>query len=226
MTKIGKPMLFCPPHPPLQLGPRDTVVMGRSRSCDLRLPGNDASRRHAEITGSAQGFTLFDLGSTNGTYVNGERVREHALQPGDQVEIGASLITFCQVGGGLENIDFECEDEKTTVVERPATGQVFEGDLAEVPPYAVLQILQMGGKSGLLGIEFEEGVGRLWLSNGAPVHAETKHHSGFDAAIAIASATVGRFTFQCHEEPPEFTIEASVTELLLEASRVLDEERR
>ena len=44
-------MLFCPPHPPLQLGPRDAVVVGRSRSCDLRLPGSDASRRHAEITG-------------------------------------------------------------------------------------------------------------------------------------------------------------------------------
>ncbi len=224
MTKIGKPMLFCPPHPPLQLGPRDAVVVGRSRSCDLRLPGSDASRRHAEITGGAQGFTLFDLGSTNGTYVNGERVRERVLQPGDQIEIGASLITFCHVGGGLENIEFERETEKTTSRERPATGQVFEGDLSEIPPCAVLQILQMGGKTGLLGIEFEEGVGRLWLSNGAPVHAETKRHSGFDAAMAIATATVGRFTFPPHEAPAEITIEALVTELLLEASRVLDEE--
>jgi hypothetical protein len=225
MTKIGKPMLFCPPHPPLQLGPRDAVVVGRSRKCDLRLPGTDASRRHAEISGSAQGFTLLDLGSTNGTYVNGQRVRECVLQPGDQIEIGASLITFCQVGGGLENIEFERDTEKTTTRERPTSGQVFGGDLAEIPPCAVLQILQMGRKSGLLGIEFEEGVGRLWLSDGAPVHAETKRHSGFDAAMEIATAMVGRFTFRSHEEPPEITIKASVTELLLEASRVLDEER-
>jgi hypothetical protein len=226
MTKIGRPMLFCPPHPPLQLGPRDTVIVGRSRSCDLRLPGSDASRRHAEIRGGARGFTLVDLGSTNGTLVNGERVREHTLQPGDQIEIGASLITFCQVGGGLENIEVERQTEKTTVIERPATGQVFEGDLSEIPPCAVLQILQTGGKSGLLTIEFEGGVGRLWLADGDPVHAETKLQLGFDAGIEIASATAGRFTFQPHEEPAEFTIQASVTELLLEASRVLDEERR
>jgi hypothetical protein len=225
MTTIGKPMLFCPPHPPLQLGPRDTVVVGRSRRCDLRLPGTDASRRHAEIAGSAQGFTLVDLGSTNGTYVNGERVRECVLQPGDQIEIGASLITFCQVGGGLENIGLERETEQTATLERPALGHVFEGDLAEIPPCAVLQILQMGNKSGLLGIEFEQGFGRLWLSDGAPVHAETKRHSGFDAAMEIATATTGRFTFRPHEEPAEVTIRASVTELLLEASRVLDEER-
>ena len=112
------------------------------------------------------------------------------------------------------------------MIERPATGQVFEGDLAEIPPCAVLQILQTGGKSGLLRIEFEEGVGQLWLANGEPVHAETKRHVGFDAGIEIATATAGRFTFQPHEEPPEFTIQASVTELLLEASRVLDEDRR
>jgi pSer/pThr/pTyr-binding forkhead associated (FHA) protein len=190
----------------------------------LRLPGSDASRRHAEISGGARGFTLRDLGSTNGTYVNGERIREHLLQRGDQIEIGASLITFCQVGGGLENIELERATEQTTAQERPATGQVFEGDLSEIPPGAVLQILQMGGKSGLLGIEFAEGVGRLWLSDGAPVHAETTRHSGFDAAMEIATATVGRFTFQPHERPAEITIKASVMELLLEASRILDEE--
>jgi hypothetical protein len=217
-------MLFCPPHAPLQLGPRQAVVVGRSRKCDLRLPGSDASRRHAEITGGPNGFTLTDLGSTNGTYVNGDRVREHLLQPGDQIEIGASLITFCQVGGGLESIGLEQETEEATTRERPATGQVFEGDLAEIPPCAVLQILQMGGKSGLLETEFEEGVGRLWLVDGAPVHAETKRHSGFDAAMEISTATVGRFTFQPNEESAQVTIRASVTELLLEASRVLDEE--
>jgi hypothetical protein len=224
MTRIGKPMLFYPPHPPIALGPRDPVSIGRGRSCDLRLPGGDASRRHAEIAGGPDGFTITDLGSTNGTYVNNEKIQKHALQPGDRIEIGNSLITFCQVGGGLENVGLERDLERTIQVERPVGAQVFEGDLAEIPPCAVLQILQMGGKSGLLETDFEEGIGRLWLVDGAPVHAETKRHSGFDAAMEISTATVGRFTFQPNEEPAQVTIRASITELLLEASRVLDEE--
>jgi len=202
MTRIGKPMLFCSPHPPVALGPRDRVSIGRSRGCDLRLPGGDASRRHAEIAGGPDGFTITDLGSTNGTFVNDQRIQTHALQPGDRIEIGNNLITFCQVGGGLENI---------------------EGQLAEIPPFALLQILELGSKSGLLSVEADQANGRLWLANGVPVHAETKRHSGFDAALEIVNFTGGRFTFQTHEGPAEHTIKASVTELILEASRMLDE---
>ena len=216
-------MLFCPPLPPIQLGPRDSVIIGRSRSCALRLAGTDASRRHVEITGNAEGFTLFDLGSTNGTFVNGERVQEHALRAGDRIEIGTSMITFCHVGGGLENMGLDSDSEKTMLVERPPASQVFGGELAEIPAFAVLQILEMGGKSGLLQCESDDGVGRLWLSDGSPVHADTKSQIGFDAAISIVHAEAGRFTFQPHEAPPERTIEASLTELLLEAARSLDE---
>jgi pSer/pThr/pTyr-binding forkhead associated (FHA) protein len=224
MTRIGKPMLFCPPNPPIALGPRDTVSIGRSRSCDLRLPGGDASRRHAEIAGGPDGFTITDLGSTNGTYVNNEQIQKHGLQPGDRIEIGNSLITFCQVGGGLENVGLGRDLERTIQVERPVGTQVFEGDLTEIPPYALLQILELGSKSGVLSIEADQANGRLWLAHGAPVHAETKQHSGFDAAVEIVNFTGGRFTFQPHEGELERTIEASVTELLLEASRILDEE--
>jgi hypothetical protein len=223
MARIGKPMLFCPPHPPVALGQRDTVSIGRSRSCDLRLPGSDASRRHAEIAGGPDGFTLSDLGSTNGTYVNDQQVQKHALQPGDRIEIGNSMITFCEVGGGLENIGLDRDREQTLQVERPLGGQVFEGDLSEIPPFAVLQILEMGNKTGLLSIEADQATGRLWLAHGAPIHAQTKRCSGFDAAIEIVNATGGHFTFRPHEDADERTIEASVTELLLEASRLLDE---
>jgi pSer/pThr/pTyr-binding forkhead associated (FHA) protein len=224
MPKIGTPMLFSPPEAPLSLRPRDTVVLGRSRSCDLRVGGGDSSRRHAEITGDADGFMIRDLGSTNGTFVNDERVSEHRLHPGDRIQIGASTITFCEVGGGLDALGFERDDtEKTMLVERPTAGQVFEGELAEVPPFAVLQMLEMGRKTGLFSCDSVEGVGRIWLEHGAPVHADTKSQTGFDAALAIVNATSGRFTFQPVSDPPERTIQASVTELLLEASRALDE---
>ncbi len=198
-------------------------MLGRSRGCDLRIGGGDASRRHAEIRGDADGFLLRDLGSTNGTLLNGERISEHRLAPGDRIEIGTSMITFCEVGGGLENLALDGDTEKTILTERPISNQVFEGDLAEIPPFAVLQMLEMGRKTGLLQFDSVEGVGRLWLCKGDPVHATTKTQTGFDAAISIVHESTGRFTFQPHETPPERTIEASVTELLLESARALDE---
>jgi pSer/pThr/pTyr-binding forkhead associated (FHA) protein len=46
------------------------------------------SRRHAEIVRSAAGYELVDVGSLNGTYVNGERIERQALAEGDQLQIG------------------------------------------------------------------------------------------------------------------------------------------
>ena len=220
-------MLFAPPLPPLALPSRATVVIGRSRDCDLRLPDTDTSRRHAKIVCDAGRFVLYDLASTNGTFVNGERVDERELAPGDRIRIGAHTVTFCQVGG----LDADPDDEgrRTQVFEAPeqpepgATHEVFRGDLAEIPPFAVLQILEMGRKTGRLEIDSDGEPGHLWLRDGEPIHAETKQRIGFDAAIALVRATLGRFAFEPDAALPEPTIDASVTDLLLEAARRLDE---
>ena len=49
MASDGTPMLFIPPLPPIQLPADATMVIGRSRSCELRLPDADTSRRHAKL---------------------------------------------------------------------------------------------------------------------------------------------------------------------------------
>src|SRR2546423_13702407 len=66
------------------------AVVGRDPgSADLVLEDPDASRRHATLTPDTPGLTIEDLGSTNGTFVNGERiVGTRTLVPGDQVRIG------------------------------------------------------------------------------------------------------------------------------------------
>jgi pSer/pThr/pTyr-binding forkhead associated (FHA) protein len=223
MAASGTALLFFPPLPPVQLRAQGSVVIGRSRSCNLRLPSADASRRHAEIVGTPEGFLLRDLRSTNGTFVNGERVEERVLRPGDCIEIGGDAITFCQVEAGVERAIPTIGEEKTILIERPALAQLFQGSLAEFPTFAVLQILEMGRKTGVLVIESDQGPGKLWLCAGAPVHAETKLQKGFDAAIAVVNMATGKFSFEAQREAPERTIQASVTELLLEASRLQDE---
>ena len=95
-------MLFLPPRPPVALPARGCCVLGRSRSCDLTLTSPDASRRHAEIAAEGGRFLLRDLGSTNGTWVNGERVGERVLESGDRIDIGGEILTFCEVDAGLE----------------------------------------------------------------------------------------------------------------------------
>ncbi len=224
MTTADHPMLFIPPEPPVALHADTPVVIGRSRSCDLRLPSGDASRRHAEIVHTDEGFLLRDLASTNGTYVNGSQIAEHLLRPGDCIEIGSSEIRFCQVNPALDCPGADTPgDAQTIIVERPVYTQVFQGSLAEIPPFAILQILEMGRKTGLLKLDTEHGVGTLWFENGAPIHAENKNQLGFDAALSIIQANSGGFTFEPKTELPTATINASVTELLLEACRLLDE---
>src|SRR5262249_22857431 len=65
-------------------------LVGRGPDCDLRLPVTAISRHHCILrTGPGDEVTVFDLGSSNGTYVNGERVRSQtALRSGDEIKIG------------------------------------------------------------------------------------------------------------------------------------------
>ena len=70
------------------------TVIGRSSECDVRLDDANASRRHAELRRIADGYSLVDLGSTNGTEVNGQRIQETALMNGDVISVGTTKITF------------------------------------------------------------------------------------------------------------------------------------
>ena len=224
MPVLDTPMLFLPPREPIPVTGERSLLIGRSRGCDLQIPHSDASRRHAEIYRNEDGFILRDLGSTNGTFVNGEPVRERRLESGDRIQISGSEITFCEIAREIESAAGVFTDEETVLSERPVPVEVFRGELAEIPTFAVLQILELGRKTGAVTIDSEDGIGRLWLDNGQPVHAETKLQKGFDAALSLVDSAAGRFSFAPDAVAPERTIEASITELLLEASRIQDED--
>jgi hypothetical protein len=71
------------------------VTLGRSRQCDVVLEDPNVSRRHAEIRPRGEGWVLSDLGSTNGSLINGRQVEgSQEIRPGDEIELGTSLITF------------------------------------------------------------------------------------------------------------------------------------
>src|SRR5579872_7139599 len=68
--------------------------VGRGASNRIGLDDTEVSRRHAEIRRTPDGYRLLDLSSANGTFVNGQSVRDVLLQPGDQIQIGQSLLVY------------------------------------------------------------------------------------------------------------------------------------
>jgi hypothetical protein len=71
------------------------VTIGRSRQCDLMIDDPNVSRQHAEIRPRGGSWVLTDLGSTNGSLLNGRRIMgPEVLKPGDEIELGTSAITF------------------------------------------------------------------------------------------------------------------------------------
>lgn len=72
----------------------DTLVAGRSSECDIVLGQDEVSRRHARFERTGGGFEVSDLGSVNGTFVNGRRVERQVLQVGDIVQIEGFQLTF------------------------------------------------------------------------------------------------------------------------------------
>ena len=71
-----------------------STVIGRGDQANLRLPDVGISRRHARLDYDGAQVVLTDLGSTNGTMVNGQRVSAVALNPGDMIQLGTTTLTF------------------------------------------------------------------------------------------------------------------------------------
>jgi Protein of unknown function (DUF3662)/FHA domain len=72
----------------------DPVVIGRLPECAVVLSDPNVSRRHAEVRRVGDAVVVTDLGSTNGTRVNGSTVREQQLESGDEVTVGSTRLVF------------------------------------------------------------------------------------------------------------------------------------
>lgn len=70
------------------------VVIGRLSECEIPVSDPQVSRRHAEVCRDQNGFRVVDLDSTNGTFVNGARVRESRLFDGDELRVGSTAMRF------------------------------------------------------------------------------------------------------------------------------------
>ena len=93
---------------------KDTVRIGRSNDNDLILADNTVSRYHTEIQKRKNDYILADLGSYNGTRLNGESIQKVFLKHGDKIQIGSSKLTFLINGNSLD----QAEDSVVLTTER------------------------------------------------------------------------------------------------------------
>jgi hypothetical protein len=70
------------------------LSVGRMPECDVALSDSNVSRKHAEIRRQGAGFVVVDLGSTNGTRVNGAQVKQRLLNNGDEITVGSTRLRF------------------------------------------------------------------------------------------------------------------------------------
>jgi Nif-specific regulatory protein len=94
-----------------------TTLVGRDPSCRLYIDDTRVSRRHCELVRTAEQVLVRDANSRNGVLVNGVPVKEHILEPGDQIQVGNSILFFTVDAGD------EAETGAGRVQEHPVSGE-------------------------------------------------------------------------------------------------------
>jgi diguanylate cyclase (GGDEF)-like protein len=91
------------------------VVIGRGESSDILINDNSVSRRHALIQPAGSGYSVLDLGSTNGTFVNNVPVSDAALRDGDYLRVGNCIYRF--LAGGNVEMEYHEEIYRLTIID-------------------------------------------------------------------------------------------------------------
>jgi hypothetical protein len=212
------------------------IIIGRSSDLDMVLVEDMVSRKHAKIETKGGQVIIQDLGSTNGTFVNGEKIKKVRLKEGDRVLVGTSIIKLVAVEGSTP-MDTMTEGEARERMAQKADSarqtalRPMSGTIEEVPLPDLLQLFGTSKKSGVLVVRnSNDHMGRIYLRRGQLYYCNID--DSFDigprkAIYRLLTWTEGSFEL----EPPdnkEFLeeISESVEAVLMEGLRQLDELHR
>lgn len=107
--------------------PSAVTVVGRRKNCDLRIPLESVSRRHCQFNLEEETLKLRDLGSRNGTFLNGKRIEEQVLKPGDSIRIGPVVFAM-QINGQPEKISVPASAKTAPPDETDVVGDALDAD--------------------------------------------------------------------------------------------------
>jgi len=216
------------------LRPNREIIIGRSSDLDMVLVEDMVSRKHAKISTDDHTVSIQDLGSTNGTFVNGEKVRAIRLKEGDRILVGTSIIKLVAANSeapvpSSSLTENEARSRMQVTANRRAEPKMMQGNIEEIPLPDLLQLLSTSRKSGVLVLRSEWGTGRLYLRKGQVYFAnvdESFDVSPRKAMFRMLTWDKGLFEL----EPPDDRtvmeeIQDSTEGLLMEGMRQLDEFR-
>jgi pSer/pThr/pTyr-binding forkhead associated (FHA) protein len=199
------------------------LVVGRSSEVDIILVEEMVSRRHARIYCHERGILVEDFGSTNGTFVNGEKISQAALKIGDRILIGTSILKIVLSEGAPASSRITATE---ATVPR-AQSRLMSGAIEEIPLPDLLQLLGTSKKTGTLVVRSGEQTGRVYLNQGVVVGAALDglgEAPPLKCLFRILTWNDGRFDFG---PPDERTIPVSISmavqEVLMEGVRQADE---
>jgi len=209
------------------------LVIGRSSELDMVLIEDMVSRKHARISLQQGEISISDLGSTNGTFVNGEKVKRARLKEGDRIPIGTSILKLVSVpraAGAIDAKQAQQHLEKAAAAHEKRSGgrTAVQGRLEEVPLVDLLQLLSTSKKTGAIVIKGYRG-GRVHLRTGKVVSAVIDADPTLPpkkALYRMVTWTQGGFEFVPQEgdlPPMPNEIAEGTEQLVMEAMHQADE---
>jgi hypothetical protein len=209
------------------------IVIGRSSELDMVLVEDMVSRKHAKISWVGGKPTIEDLGSTNGTFVNGEKVKQSKLKEGDRVLIGTSILKLVKAGANgpeLSEAQVKQQLEQVAAVQSSRqTKTAMTGKLEDVPLPDLLQLFYTSKKNGVLVVTNEH-EGRIYMRQGKVYYAviDENHDLGPQKSFnRIVTWEQGEFELRPPDNQEFMTeLDESTEGLLMDALRQLDEMRR
>jgi len=132
-----------------QLQQKQSIVLGRAEGCDVVVDNSQISRNHAKITKIGTKFYIEDLGSMNGTFVNGHRISgKTALGTSDTIILGRIRITL---GGKVVDISKEIAIKTVGLVKKFSNGKIGLHECnIEIPSNSLLAVMGPSGCGNLL----------------------------------------------------------------------------
>ena len=206
------------------------ILIGRSSDLDMVLVEDMVSRKHARIAMQGDQIWIEDLGSTNGTFVNGEKIKRTRLKEGDRVLIGTSILKLIAGDAPRDGADAKRELENVAQARRTSQQRTMSGSIEEVPLPDLLQLFGTSKKSGVLVIRTDDDVGRIYLKKGNIAYAiinDLDDVQPLKSLYRMLTWQKGLFDLDPPEDrelPNEMNV--TVQEILIEGMRQLDEFNR
>lgn len=220
--------IVCFPLDPVDLKPGDIHHIGRAPENDVILPVGMVSRKHGRIEWRGTAFHYVDLDSHNGTFINGNRLKERKLENGDQIKVGPYLLEFyvAPAGASPSKLAQKRLDQTQDMSATPEGFSVgpFSGRLSEIEMREIIHLLNVTRKSGKIEIKTPSGTGEVHFLEGEIANATWGKLEPLRALAGMLKEREGSFRFRRDDKDIQRTLHGPTSRILVDALKISNRE--